>query len=77
MNYLATGLCALALTLGLTLTAQANTQPLPQIHATGEAEVALAPDMASLQLTVAREADTARAALDANSAAMAQKQQQD
>ena len=42
----------------------------PRIQATGEGSVSLAPDMAVLGLTVNREADTARAALDANSAAM-------
>jgi uncharacterized protein YggE len=61
----------LVLALGLAVSAPAAEQPVAQIHASGEAEVALAPDMATLQLTVAREADTARAALDANSAAMA------
>jgi uncharacterized protein len=41
-----------------------------RIVATGEGSVSLAPDMAVLSLTVNREADTARSALDANSAAM-------
>ena len=61
----------LALLFGLVIPAIAGDQPGAQIRASGEAEVALAPDMATLQLTVAREADKARAALDANSAAMA------
>lgn len=46
--------------------------PVPQIRATGEARAEVAPDMALLQLTVTREAETARAALDASSAAMAE-----
>ena len=41
-----------------------------RIVATGEGVAYLAPDMAVLSLTVNREADTARAALDANSVAM-------
>ncbi|KAA1194143.1 SIMPL domain-containing protein [Pseudohalioglobus sediminis] len=41
-----------------------------QIRVSGEAERAMAPDMAIMQLTVTREAKTAREALDANSAAM-------
>lgn len=44
----------------------------PQISVTGEAETTLAADMAMLQLTVMREAETARVALDENSAAMAE-----
>ena len=43
----------------------------PRILVTGEGTAQVAPDMAVLQLTVTREAKTARAALDANSAAMA------
>ena len=38
----------------------------------GEGSAELVPDMALLQLSVTRDADTARQALDANSAAMAQ-----
>ena len=49
----------------------ATEETQPQVTVTGEAEVSLAPDMAILQLTVSREADTAREALDANSKAMA------
>ncbi len=45
--------------------------PASYIAVTGEAQARLAPDMAVVELTVNREADTARAALDANSAAMA------
>ena len=44
--------------------------PIPRILVTGQGSVDVAPDMAVLFLTVTREADTARAALDANSAAM-------
>ncbi len=42
----------------------------PRIHVTGEGEAAVAPDMAILTLTVMRDAETARAALDAANAAM-------
>jgi len=42
----------------------------PSIVVTGEGHVDLAPDMAVLLLTVSREAKTAKAALDENSAAM-------
>ncbi len=45
--------------------------PAPRISVTGQGSANLAPDMALLQLTVTRQAETARAALDANSAAMA------
>jgi uncharacterized protein YggE len=41
-----------------------------RIQVTGEGTADVAPDMAILALTVTREAETARAALDANSAAM-------
>jgi uncharacterized protein YggE len=49
-----------------------NKEPFPQIFVSGQGSAELAPDMAMLQLTVNREAETARAALDANSAAMAE-----
>lgn len=42
----------------------------PQINVSGEGEVAVKPDIAILSLTVLREAETAEAALTANSAAM-------
>jgi uncharacterized protein YggE len=42
----------------------------PRIRVTGEGSANVAPDMAILELAVLREAQTARAALDANSAAM-------
>ena len=44
--------------------------PAPRILVTGEGSVDIAPDMAILSLTVTRQAETARAALDANSSAM-------
>lgn len=44
----------------------------PRIAVAGEGEVAVAPDMAIVNLSVVREADTAKAALAANSAAMKQ-----
>ncbi len=43
---------------------------MPRIQVSGEGRVDIAPDMAVLSLTVTREAQTARAALDANSSAM-------
>ncbi len=49
--------------------ADANT-PFPRILVNGQGSVDIAPDMAILSLTVTREADTARGALDANSSAM-------
>ena len=45
-------------------------QEVPRILVTGEGSVDVPPDMAMLKLTVTREAETARAALDANSSAM-------
>ena len=50
----------------------ADDEPTPRIIVSGQGSAQLAPDMALLQLTVTREAETARAALDANSAAMAE-----
>lgn len=47
-------------------------EPSPRILVNGQGSAEIAPDMAVLQLTVTREADTAREALDANSAAMGQ-----
>lgn len=46
--------------------------PVPVIRVTGEGSASARPDMAILTLGVVREADTARAALDANTAAMAE-----
>jgi uncharacterized protein YggE len=45
-------------------------EPSPRILVTGQGSVDLAPDMAILSLTLTREAETARIALDANSSAM-------
>lgn len=61
-------LAALAVPLG----AQAAEQLSPRIAVTGEGEVALAPDTAIVVLSVLREAETAREALDENNAAAAQ-----
>lgn len=44
----------------------------PRISVTGEGEVSVAPDMAIVNLSVIREADTAKSALAANSTAMKQ-----
>lgn len=62
-------LLALLCLLG-SLPAAAETGPA-RIVVSGEGDADLAPDMAVLTLTVMREASTARKALDANSAAMA------
>jgi uncharacterized protein YggE len=51
--------------------AAAEDRPTPRITVVGEGETAASPDMAILSLSVLREADTARAALDANNKAMA------
>tara|TARA_R110002110_G_scaffold91264_2_gene237440 strand:- start:58900 stop:59646 length:747 start_codon:yes stop_codon:yes gene_type:complete len=50
--------------------ALAYEEPSPRIVVTGEGSSSLAPDMAVVSLTVAREAETARAALDENTSAM-------
>ncbi len=52
--------------------ALADDEPAPRIAVTGQGSDAIAPDMAIVQMTVTREGKTARAALDANSAAMQQ-----
>src|SRR5690554_1032222 len=44
----------------------------PRIEVTGLGEATLAPDMAVVTLTITREADTARAALEANNQAMSE-----
>lgn len=46
-------------------------QPTPRVIVTGQGEVAVAPDMALVNLSVMREAPTAREALDEANAAMA------
>lgn len=48
-----------------------NHEPIPQISVSAIGEADIAPDMAVIHLSVLREADTARQALDANNAAMA------
>lgn len=53
------------------LPASANDSPRPRIIVSGEGEMAVAPDMAILSLTVLREAETARDALTANNEAVA------
>jgi len=65
-------LCAVTifvLTAGTVALASEN-NPIPRILVTGQGSVDVAPDMAVLNLSVTREAETARAALDANSSAM-------
>ncbi|NND69598.1 MAG: SIMPL domain-containing protein, partial [Halioglobus sp.] len=52
--------------------AAADGDPGSRILVTGQGSAQLKPDMAVLNLTVTREGKTARAALDANSAAMAE-----
>ncbi len=59
-----------ALTLGTAAPARAADEPAPRIIVSGEGEVAAAPDMALVTLSVLREGTTAREALDANSKAM-------
>jgi uncharacterized protein YggE len=65
-----------ALFLGLALAAPALAQdgasmPAPTLTVTGEGDASVVPDMATVQIGVTNEADTAKAALDANTAAMA------
>ena len=67
---LSTCLTGAALVLALSPAVYAEDQ-VPQVRVSGKAEATLAPDMAVLDLTVMREAKTARDALDANSQAMA------
>jgi uncharacterized protein YggE len=74
MKELKTGaVVALLLLVPLLTSVQAKADDdLARILVSGEGVAEVAPDMAVLQLTVTREADAARAALDANSAAMAE-----
>jgi len=66
-------LIATLFALPLSVAASADeSSPPPRIVVTGRGSVDIAPDMAVLTLTVTRQAETARAALDANSAAMAE-----
>lgn len=59
-----------ALALTASHRAYAADEPTPRIIVSGEGEVSAAPDMAVISLTVLRESDTARAALDANNKSM-------
>lgn len=72
MRVLHTLLVAQLLVFCSALSLASDQEPYPQIMVTGQGSAQLAPDMALLQLTVTREAETAREALDANSAAMAE-----
>lgn len=65
---LAAGLAAAALSAGAARAQDAKTPPVISVTAEGSASVA--PDMAIVTMTVLREAETARQALDDNSAAM-------
>lgn len=65
-------LCAAAGLSAPALAQPASAERAPRISVTGEGEVSLAPDMAILNLTVLREAETAREAVSAGSAAMKQ-----
>ncbi|GAB3269730.1 SIMPL domain-containing protein [Parahaliea aestuarii] len=56
----------------VSLPALADESDTGRIHVTGEGSAALAPDMATLSLTVTREGDTASEALAANTEAMRQ-----
>lgn len=67
----ATMLFGLALLCSIQAQASEHESPA-KILVNGQGTAELVPDMAVLQLTVTREADTAREALDANSAAMTQ-----
>ncbi|MEW9804663.1 SIMPL domain-containing protein [Mesorhizobium sp. ZMM04-5] len=61
----------LAAAMAFPVAASATEAPVqPRIVVTGEGEATVTPDMAVLSLSVMREAQTAREALDANSAAM-------
>jgi len=60
----------ISLALCMPVASAADNDTPPRILVSGQGRVDIAPDMAVLSLTVTREAPTARAALDANSAAM-------
>lgn len=62
----------LAAMMALPAVASAAEPIQPRIVVTGEGEATVAPDLAILSLSVMREAKTAREALDANNAAMAE-----
>lgn len=63
---------ALAITALSALPSRAADEPSPRIMVSGEGSASAAPDMALISLTVLREAKTARDALNANNAAMAE-----
>lgn len=64
-------LCAFAAALLFPVIAAAqSSEPTPRIVVNGEGEVSIAPDMAILNLTVLREAETARMAVSAGNEAM-------
>lgn len=65
-------LCAAAVLSAPANAQQGLAQPSPRIGVTGEGEVSVAPDMAVLNLSVLREAETAREAVAASSEAMKQ-----
>lgn len=67
-HFLMAAFTLFALTVGVSCLA--DDDQVPRILVMGEGSVELAPDMAILTLTVTREAETATAALDANSSAM-------
>ena len=69
-RYLALFILTLSALVLSTLSVADDEGPTPRILVTGEGSVDIAPDMAILSLTVTRQAETARAALDANSSAM-------
>lgn len=65
-------LLAAALVLPHAANAQDARQPVPRIVVVGEGEAAIAPDLAIVTLSVLRESETARAALDQANAAAAE-----
>lgn len=69
---LGTALIGAAALVSAPVAAQSGQQSSPRISVTGEGQVDVAPDMAVLNLTVLREADTARNALTANNEAIKQ-----
>lgn len=70
-RYLPALAVAAALALPTIATAQQASNPAPRIIVAGEGEAAVAPDLAIITLSVLREAETAREALDENNQAMA------
>lgn len=70
-RYLPVLAVAAALALPTVATAQQASNPAPRIIVAGEGETAIAPDLAIVTLSVLREAETARQALDENNKASA------